>query len=153
MKGQGFGIRLNGIMGFIFMVAFLLVVFLVLRGLWKLLFFAAPVLIILALIINYRTVVNYLRFVFGLLHRNLLSGIIAILLSIVGFPFLSGILFGKSILDRKVRKLQKAHEAKEQGELVDYEEVIRPEREDNLHLPPLEKQKPEIKENPYKDLF
>ena len=76
-----------------------------------------------------------------------------ILLSVVGFPFLSGILFGKSILDRKVRKLQEAHHEREQGELVDYEEVIRPEREDNLNLPPLEKQKTEAKENPYKDLF
>jgi len=153
MKGQGFGIRLNGIMGFIFMIAFLAVVFLVIRGLWKLLYFAAPVLIILALIINYRTVLNYLKFVFGLLHRNVLSGIMMILLSVVGFPFLSGILFGKSILDRKVRKLQEAHHEREQGELVDYEEVIKPEREDNLNLPPLEKQKTEAKENPYKDLF
>ncbi len=153
MKGQGIGIRLNGIMGFIFMMAFLIVVFLILRGLWKLLFFAAPVLIILALIINYRTIVNYLRFVFGLLHRNPLSGIIAILLSIVGFPFLSGILFGKSILDRKVRKLQQAHEEQAQGELVDYEEVIRPEREDKLNLKPIEREKQEAKENPYKDLF
>ena len=153
MKSQGFGIRLNGIMGFIFMVGFLIVVFLVLRGLWKLLYFAAPVLIVLALIINYKTVLNYLKFVFGLLHRNVLSGIMMILLSVVGFPFLSGILFGKSILDRKVRKLQQAHQEREQGELVDYEEVIKPEREDNLNLPPLEKQKPEAKENPYKDLF
>ena len=153
MKGQRFGIRLNGIMGFIFMIAFLAVVFLVIRGLWKLLYFAAPVLIILALIINYRTILNYLKLVFGLLHRNVLSGIMMILLSVIGFPFLSGILFGKSILDRKVRKLQEAHHAREQGELVDYEEVIRPEREDNLNLPPLEKQKTEAKENPYKDLF
>jgi hypothetical protein len=153
MKGQGFSIRLNGIMGFISMIAFLLIVILLIRGLWKLLYIAAPVLILLSLLINYRTLLNYFRFLFGLLHRNPLSGILAILLSVIGFPFLSGILFGKSILDRKIRKLQQAHEAGEHGELVDYEEVIRPEREEELPLPPLEKQKPEPKENPYKDLF
>ena len=153
MKGQGFSIRLNGIIGFVIMVGLLALLFFAAKGIFTLLAYAAPVLIALALIINYRTIVNYLRFIFGLLHRNPLTGIIAILLSVVGFPILSGILFGKSILDRKVRRLQKAHEANELGETVDYEEVIRPEREDSLDLPPLEKQKPEVKENPYKDLF
>ncbi len=153
MKSQGFNIRLNGIIGFVIMVGILVFLFFVARGIFRLLSFAAPVLILLALIINYRTILNYFRFLFGLLKRNPLSGILAILLSIVGFPILSGVLLGKAVLDRKVRKLQQAHEAHEQGELVDYEEVIRPEREDSLHLPPLEKQKPEPKENPYKDLF
>ena len=153
MKGQGFSIRANGIIGFVFMVAVLVGLFFVAKGIFKLLAFAAPVLIILALIINYRTVVNYLRFVLGLLHRNPLGGIIAILLSIFGFPILSGVLFGKSILDRKVKRLQQAHQTQERSEFVDYEEVIRPEREDSLNLPPLEKKNPVSKENPYKDLF
>jgi len=153
MKGQGFNIKVNGIMGFIMTVAILAIIFLVIRGLWKLLYFAAPVLIILALIINYRTILNYLKFILGLLHRNVLSGIIMILISVIGFPFLSGLLFGKAILDRKMNKLVRAHKANEEGEMVDYEEVIRPEREDSLNLRPMEKQKPEVKENPYKDLF
>jgi hypothetical protein len=74
------------------------------------------------LIINYKTIINYFRFILGLLHRNPLGGIIAIILSVVGFPILSGVLFGKSILDRKVKPLQQAHEANEKGEEVDYEE-------------------------------
>jgi hypothetical protein len=153
MKSQGFSIRLNGIIGFMITIGVLVLIFFILRGLFKLLYIAAPVLIILALIINYRTILNYFRFILGLLHRNPLSGIIAIVLSVVGFPILSGVLFGKAILDRKVKRLQQAHEANEQGEMVDYEEVIRPEREDTLKMPPLEKQKSEVKDNPYKDLF
>jgi hypothetical protein len=153
MKSQGFSIRLNGIIGFMITIGILVLLFFILRGLFKLLYVAAPVLIILALIINYRTILNYFRFILGLLHRNPLTGIIAILLSVVGFPILSGVLFGKSILDRKVRRLEQAHAANEQGEVVDYEEVIRPDREDTLKMPPLEKPKPEPKENPYKDLF
>jgi hypothetical protein len=153
MKGQGFSLRLNGIIGFVVMVGIVVLLFFAARGIFRLLSFAAPVLIVLALIINYKTIVNYFRFILGLLHRNPLTGIIAILLSVVGFPILSGVLFGKSILDRKVRRLQQAHEANEQGELAEYEEVIRPEREDPLTLRTLEKQKPEVKENPYKDLF
>lgn len=153
MSRQGFGFRFTGFMGFIMMVLFFVALFLIIRGLWKLLYIASPVLILLALVINYRTVLNYLRFIFGLLQRNILSGIIAIVLSIIGFPFLSAALFGKAILDRKVNKLRKAHQAQQQGEFVDYEEVIRPEREDKLDLPPMEKTKPQQKDNPYKDLF
>jgi len=153
MKGQGFSIRLNGIIGFVVLVGILVLLFFVAKGLFSILSLAAPVLIALALIINYKTVVNYLRFMLGLLRRNVLGGIIAIILSVVGFPILSGVLFGKAILDRKVKRLQEAHKADEQGEEVDYEEVIRPEREDSLKLPQMEKPKPEPKENPYKDLF
>ena len=153
MKGQGFSIRLNGIIGFVVLVGVLALLFFAAKGIFNLLALAAPVLIVLALIINYKTIINYFRFILGLLHRNPLGGIIAILLSVVGFPILSGVLFGKAILDRKVKRLQQAHEANEKGEEVDYEEVIRPEREDSLKLPPLEKPKPEAKENPYKDLF
>ena len=157
MKGQGFSIRLNGIIGFVVLVGILVLLFFVAKGLFSILSLAAPVLIALALIINYKTVVNYLRFMLGLLRRNVLGGIIAIILSVVGFPILSGVLFGKAILDRKVKRLQEARKADEQGEEVDYEEVIRPEREDSLKLPQMEKPKPEPKpepkENPYKDLF
>jgi uncharacterized membrane protein YccC len=153
MKGQGFSIKLNGIIGFVVLVGILVLLFFVAKGLFSILSLAAPVLIALALIINYKTVVNYLRFMLGLLRRNVLGGIIAIILSVVGFPILSGVLFGKAILDRKVKRLQEARKADEQGEEVDYEEVIRPEREDSLKLPQMEKPKPEPKENPYKDLF
>jgi hypothetical protein len=74
-------------------------------------------------------------------------------LSVIGFPILSGILFGKAILDRKVMKLNQAYQAEQKGEYVEYEEVARPERETKLDLPPLEKEQPVQKENPYKDLF
>ena len=153
MKGQGFSIRLNGIIGFVVLVGILVLLFFVAKGIFSILTIIAPVLIVLALIINYKTVVNYLRFMLGLLRHNVLGGIIAIILSVVGFPILSGVLFGKAILDRKVKRLQEARKADEQGEEVDYEEVIRPEREDSLKLPQMEKPKPEPKENPYKDLF
>ena len=153
MSKQGFGFRFSGLMGFIAMILVLMFMYFIITGAWKLLAVAAPVLIVLALIINYKTIVNFLRFMLGLLQRNVLSGIIAIILCVVLFPFLSGILFGKSILDRKVNKLRKAQQAQDQGEFVDYEEVIRPEREDKFDLPPMEKPKPQPKENPYKDLF
>ena len=153
MRGQGFSVRSNGIFGFIFMILVLVGLFFIARGIFKLLALAAPVLILGALIINYRTVINYFKFILNLFKRSVLTGIIAVLLSIIGFPILSAVLFGKSILDRKVKRLQQHAQMEREGELVEYEEVIKPTREKDLELPPLEKQEPPQKENPYKDLF
>jgi hypothetical protein len=60
---------------------------------------------------------------------------------------------GKAIFDRKIRKLQQAQQAQQESEFVEFEEVIKPGREKPLDLPPMEKQQPGTKENPYKDLF
>ena len=153
MKGQGFSIRSGGIFGFVFLVLILVGLFFLARGIFTLLSYAAPVLIVGALIINYRTVVGFFRWLFGLFKRSILTGIIAVVLTIIGYPVVSGILFGKAILDRKVRKLQQAQQVQRQGEFVDYEEVIKPGREKPLDLPPIEKPTPTPKDNPYKDLF
>lgn len=144
---------MNGIIGFLVLIAFIAGIFFIAKGLFKLLYIAAPVLIILALLINYRTVVNFFKWLFGLFKRSILTGIIASILTIIGYPIVCGLLFGKSILDRKIRKLQEAHRAAREGELVDYEEVIKPRREEKFELPPIEKPTPTPKENPYKDLF
>jgi hypothetical protein len=153
MKGQGFSIRGNGIFGFIFLVLLLVGLFFLAKGIFTLLAWASPVLILGAIIINYQTIINYFRFILSLLKRSALTGIIAILLSIIGFPILSGVLFGKAILDRKVRRLQQAYREREEGEFVEHEEVKRYRPEENLDLPPFEKPEPQKKDNRYEDLF
>jgi len=155
MTTQGFNIRLNGIIGFVFLVMLFVGLFFLAKGIFTLLAWISPVLIVGALLINYRTIINYFRFMLSLLQRNPLSGIVAIILSVIGFPILSGVLFGKAILDRKVKKLVQAHQAREQAEFVDYEEVIPQKKETTLDLPPLEKEAPapKPKDNRYEDLF
>lgn len=152
MKNQGFAVRSNGIVGFLFLILILVALFFIAKGIFKLLAFAAPVLILGALIINYRTILNYFKFILSLLQRSALTGIIAILLSIVGFPILAGVLFGKAILDRKVRRLQRERKAMEEGEYVHYEEVVRDEEED-LELPPYDETERKPRDNRYGDLF
>lgn len=153
MKTQGFSIRFNGLLGFVLMVAVFVALFFIAKGIFTLLAWVAPVLILAALLINYRTILNYLKFMLSLLRRNPLGGILGIILSVVGFPILAGVLFGKSILDRKVKKLQDAYRAQEQPEFTEYEEVIRPQREERIELPPLEQRPRENKDNRYEDLF
>ncbi len=165
MTQQGFSIRLNGIIGFLFLILMMVALFFIAKGIFTVLAWMAPVLLVGALLINYRTILNYLKFMLGLLQRNPLSGIIGIVLSVIGFPVLCGVLFGKSIFDRKVRKLQQAYEQHEQGEYVEYEDVTHTEPDTRFDLPPLKKEsspepepapKKENKEpesNRYEDLF
>jgi hypothetical protein len=155
MSTQGFNLRFNGIIGFIFLVMLFVGLFFLAKGIFTLLAWISPVLIIGTLLINYRTLLNYFRFMLSLLQRNPLTGIVAIILSVIGFPILSGVLFGKAILDRKVKKLVETHQAREQGEYVEYEEVVPQKKEITLDLPPLEKEAPapKPKDNRYEDLF
>ncbi len=153
MKGQGFSMKTNGIFGFIFLVLLLVGLFFIAKGIFTILAYAAPVLLIGALIINYKTVINYFKFILSLFKRSALTGIIAILLSIIGFPVLSGVLFGKAILDRKVRRLREAHQAREEGEFVNHEEVVRRMPDEELELPSFEKPQIPKKDNRYEDLF
>jgi hypothetical protein len=154
MQQRGFAIRTNGFLGFVFLVAVLVGLFFLARGLFTILSWAAPVLIIGAAIIHFPTITGYLRFMWNLLRRNPLMGIVGVLLSVVGFPILSGVLFGKAILDRKVKKLRQGNPRfqPEREEYADFEEIIRKEDRQNLELPPLEK-KERAPDNPYKDFF
>lgn len=148
---QGFNIRFNGIIGFAFMVLIFVALFFLAKGIFTILSWVAPVLIIGALLINYKTVLNFIKYMWALLKRNPLGGILGIILSVVGFPILSGFLFGKAILDRKVKKLSDEYQARREGEFVEYEEIIR--EESDLDLPPLEKTIRTKDGDEYKDLF
>ncbi len=153
MATQGFNIKINGIIGFVFMVVVFVIFIGVAKALFKFSLIIAAVLIVLALLINYRTVLGYLKFILSLLKRNVLGGVIGIVLRVIGFPILAGVLFGKSILDRKVKKIKAEYQTEKEGEFVEYEEVIKTNRETKLDLPPMEKQAPVKKDNQYEDLF
>ncbi len=145
--------RPSGLIGLLLMIAVFVGLYFLAVGVFKLLWFIAPALIILAAIINYKTLVNFVRYMFDLLRRKPIVGIIGVLLCVVGYPILFAMLFGKSILDRKVRKLEQAYGQRIQDEYVEFEEVVRKEDDTVIELPPLkEKSKPEPG-NPYKDLF
>src|SRR5690606_17869463 len=122
-------------------------------GVFKLLWFIARALVILAAIIIYKTLVNFVRYMFDLLRRKTIVGIIGVLLCVVVYPLLLSMLFGKPIMHRTLRKLEQAYGQRIQDEYVEFEEVVRKEDDTVIELPPLkEKSKPEPG-NPYKDLF
>ncbi len=131
---SGFEIGFSNLISILIAIGVLVALFFLARAVFSVLAWIAPVLLLLALIINYRTVVNFGKWLWELLLRSPLMGVLAILLTFVGFPVVAAFLFGKSFIDRRMRRYMQ-----EQGmidEYIDYEEV--PD-ENPLTLPELDK--------------
>ncbi len=121
--------------GIIIMIMVMIGLFYVARGIFTLLAWAAPVLLILTLIIRHQVILSYGKMVLNLLKKNPLMGVVAIILTIIGFPIVAFALFGKALLDRKIDKLGDLREEAYKDEFVEYEEL----EDDSLQLPDMEK--------------
>lgn len=147
-SGGGFNI-----MPIIIGVLFLVGLYYIAKIAFNLLYYAAPVLLIITLLIDYHVVINYGKWIFRMLQKNPLAGIGMILLTLVGFPIVSFFLFGKALLKKKIKDVQKEYEVRTQGEYTEYEEVQ--PQENLIELPPIKEKTKQTKSNSneYEDLF
>jgi hypothetical protein len=113
---------------------------------FKILYTLAPFLFALALILNYRVVLGYGKWVMDLFKSSILTGILASVLSVVGYPFVSAFLAFRAYQLRG-ETWRKNDETKE-GEYIKYREV----EEDFLDISE-EKRKGEEFKDQYKDMF
>ena len=107
--------------GFFVAVGFFILLYFMMRGIFTILAWAAPFLLIAAVLINYKTIINFGKWLYRLIRGNPIVGIVAVVLCVFGFPVVSGFLFGKSLLDRKMRLLLEEQEPRD--EFIDYEEI------------------------------
>ncbi|MEO6036979.1 MAG: hypothetical protein ABIQ93_01115 [Saprospiraceae bacterium] len=163
-SNNGVGCLVIGVLG---AVAF----FLILRGLYSLLYWITPVLLILTLVIRWKVFPAVFRNWLQTLNTNPLSAILQLVLAVVGFPFFALYLFLLAVGGRKVEQLQNRFRPQDpravpEEEFVDFEEIeSRPKgspRNDEPLNPPIiiheepppsrqdEGKKPD---NPYEQLF
>ncbi len=134
----------------IFMVFVVFILFFIARGIFTILAWLAPILFILTLIFRYKVVVQYGKMLVNLVKRNPIVGIIAIILTVVGFPIVAFALFAKAIMDRQIDKVQEQQREAVEGKLIDYEII----EDETLDLPEIEPVKRKKRENnEYEDLF
>lgn len=133
------------------MIAVLLMLFFLAKGIFTILSWAAPVLLILALIFDYTVVTDYAKFIGKLFKENALYGILASVLTVVGYPVVSGFLFFKAFARRSLKKVIKKAEEAQKPKYSDYTEIK--EDEDFLELPRIQKLEEVKKENDYDNLF
>jgi hypothetical protein len=141
--------RGNPIINVLIFAAVLVGLFMLARGIFILLAWAAPVLVLLTVIINYRVPLNFIKSLIKLVKVRPLVGIVAILLTVVAFPVVALFLLGKALFVRRVDQLRREQEQQIEGEYIDYEEI----REDRFELPEYEEEKPERDTDEYDALF
>lgn len=123
------------------LAVFFAALFFLAKGMFWLLSWVAPVLLIITLIIDYNIVKNFFVFIWKLLNDNPVMGILAVLMVIFAYPFVAGYLFVKALGVRTIKKAI-GNVQKEQNSYTDYEEVD-DEDDSFLDLPSLKK-KPEL---------
>jgi large-conductance mechanosensitive channel len=141
--------------GIVIGIVVLILIFVVARFVFRLLYLIAPVLLVATAIIDYRVLLGYGKWLASMLQRNTLLGIGAIVLTFIGFPIVALALFGKAMLNRQIRKMQRERQQEQVrpsiGEYVDYEEMEKP-----IRLPEIEKREEPRRpkpDNQYDQLF
>ncbi|HMS68029.1 MAG: hypothetical protein KA767_08210 [Saprospiraceae bacterium] len=134
-------------------IAVMLLLFFIVKGLFMILSFVAPVLLILALFFDYTVVTDYFKFIGKLFKEKPLFGVLASILTVVGYPVVSGFLFFKAFARKSLKSAVKKAEEAQRPKYSEYEEVK--EEEDFLTLPRVEKESVQAKknDNDYEDLF
>lgn len=150
-------------MGIVFLVLAVMAIFWIAKGIFTILSYLTPVLLIATLIIDHNIIINYAKWIGSLLKNKLPYGIGAILFTVIASPVVAVYLFGKAMLKRQVRKMQATVEEKQRGKTTEYEEVVEEDEiefdlKDEEEIIPLEipKTNRRIKQqerNTYDDLF
>ncbi len=117
--GSPFGI----FFAFLFFGLILLGLFLFFGLMLRLLYVAGPVLLILAVILDYKTVIGYIGGIGTLLKQQPLRGIFALVLSVLGYPIVALFLLGRILLFRRLSKFEQQMRQQAEGQITDYEEL------------------------------
>ena len=142
---------INAIVGVVFLVFALIGLFWLAKGVFTILAWLAPILLVATIIIDYRTLLGYGKWILNQLKTNTLVGVGMCLLTVVAFPVVSFFLFGKALLKRKIRSLETAYRDDVNERYTEYE-IVDEDPELTLELPPLEKRK-ESATDEYEQLF
>ena len=125
-------------------IAIILGLFWIAKGIFKLLSFIAPVILIAALVINYRVVLGYLRWLGESFQRNPIFGVVAIALSFLAFPLVAVFLLFRAMSSKGIGMDQIKNQRFDQ-----YEEV---EDDDFMDLSDVKEKKQKL-DNDYNDVF
>lgn len=142
----------GGIIFLLFMLLMGYIVFKAVSGVYAILAFVAPFLLIMALVLNHTVVTDFFKGLIKTLKQDTGKGLIYTAGTVIGYPFVAAWLAFRAYTKRGSKR-KKEPVAKEDKEYIKYEEV---EDEDFLELPDLEevKQKPSSSsDGSYDDLF
>lgn len=115
--------RINSLFGLLLLVAFFIALFFILRGVFILLIYTAPFLLVAAFFIDRSVIINHVKMLGNTLKTRPLAGAGLIALSLLGYMIVFPYLFLLAVLNRKIKDNHKRFEREQQGEFADFEEV------------------------------
>ncbi len=145
--------KLDSVASLLLFIVFIVGMFFLLRGIFIVLTWIAPILLIAALILDKSVVINYVKWLGSLVKSNPWVGVAAILLSLVGYMGVFPYLFIKALFNKKIKDAQRKYERQEQGELIDFEEIDSQPNSDLLDLPQIKKNEEGQERDKYNQLF
>jgi len=139
---------------------------------FSLIYIIAPILFIITLVMDYKVVTGYGKWIINLFKANPLYGIGASVLTFFAYPVVAIALFLKAMLNKKVKEVKQQFDKKKEGDYVEYEElppskpivkkktiIIEEEiisEEKLIELPPIKTKQAQTRSknnNEYEDLF
>jgi len=140
-----------GVVGFLFLAMMIWMAISAVKGIFTLLSWIAIPLFVIALVLNYRVVTDYIGWIWNTMKADPLKGTLYGVGSVIGYPVVSAYLAFKAYISRKFGQKDKP---KAKGDYIKYEEV---EEDDFLELKDLNEVVEEPIEKPsankYDDLF
>ncbi len=133
----------NSWLGLLLVFVVVVVIYIIIRSLYKLFFILAPVFLLLSLILDYRVIPKYGIVLYELLRYKTFWGILAVIFTILGFPFVSAALFFNSFMNFRTKKRNKRR-------YTDYVELE--EDDDDVEILDINSKK-KVKIDSYEDLF
>lgn len=130
----------NSWLGILVIAAIIILLFIIIKSIYKLFFILAPVFIILALILDYRVIAKFGILLYNLLKHKPTLGILAIIFSILGMPFIAAAMFFNAFMNFRTK-------IKNKPKFTQYIEMEN--KKDDFEL----KKKKEVKVQSYEDLF
>jgi len=132
-----------------------------LTGLYYVLYWAAPALVVLTLIVNWRVIPDTLKSWLKSMQTNPIGGLVMAAFAVLAFPFFTLWLFLKALGYRKLEKMKREYGQAEppKDEFVDFEEIestpLGKAPEPEILEAPGKQEKPKAKknENPYDGFF
>lgn len=121
---------LSLILGIAFIILLLAGMFFVAQGVYLILLYLSPILLIAAIFLDYKVIISYGKWLFNKYRSNVLSGITWTLLTVFGFPFVCAILCFKAWASYSTKELS-GNKRERDGEYVEYEIV---EEEEPLEI-------------------
>lgn len=150
----------NSLLSLVILIGVMVLLFFVVKGFISILYWVAPILLIVTLILNYKIVANYVISLFETFKTDVLMGMVKVAFTLLCYPLVIGWLFAKVLLYRKVDKLKQQFDqqigSQEKETFVDFEEISSKtvkEKPENPTIIELPKPKEKEKKNPYTDMF